>query len=158
MVRKTIFLVIIARFWKSHFYVKKEMFSMNFHKKCFKTTGRHSLAVWGSLFGEKQFLLIFVPFCWLDHKSSLNKSKFSSGFAPFKYGKKNKLSVYLVLVSEIDTFISKKKKFLWISTKMLQNNIKAQFYSMRLTLWRKTVFVNIYPFYWFDQKHFIKQI
>ena len=30
--------------------------------KCFKTTERHSLAVCGSLCGEKQFLLIFIPF------------------------------------------------------------------------------------------------
>ena len=38
--------------------------------------------------------------------------------------KTNFLSV-LVLVSEIATFMSKRKSSLWISTKMLQNNRKA---------------------------------
>ena len=53
-----------------------------------------SLAEYGSLCGEKQFLLIFIPFYWFEQKSCLNKSKFSSGFAPFKHGKKKKLSEY----------------------------------------------------------------
>ena len=55
-----------------------------FPQKCFKTTERHSLAVCGSLCGEKQFLLIFISFNWFDQKSFLNISKFSSGFAPFQ--------------------------------------------------------------------------
>ena len=70
------------------FYTKKENFSMNFPENA-KTTERHSLAVWGSVFGEKQFLLIFFPFYWFEKKKFLNKFKFSSGFAPFKHGKKN---------------------------------------------------------------------
>ena len=57
--------------------------------------------------------------------------------------KTNFLSIS-VLISEIATFMSKKKSSLWISTKMLQNNRKTFFSSMWLTLWRKTVFVNIY--------------
>ena len=52
---------------------------------------------------------------------------------------------FSVLVSAIVTFMSKKKSFLWISPKMLQNNRKPLIRSMWLTLWRKTVFVNIYP-------------
>ena len=60
---------------------------MNFPENA-KTTERHSLAVCGSFCGEKQFLLIFIPFYWFEKKSCLNKFKFSSGFAPFKHGKK----------------------------------------------------------------------
>ncbi len=36
-------------------------------RKRFKTTGKHNLAVCGSFCGEKQFLLIFVPFyCYVQ--------------------------------------------------------------------------------------------
>ena len=65
-----------------------------FPQKYFKTTEGHSLAVYGALCGEKQFLLIFIPFYWFDKKNCLNKSKFSSGFFPFKHGKKNKVFEY----------------------------------------------------------------
>ena len=50
-----------------------------------------------------------------------------------------------VLVSEIATFMSKKKVLDEFPTKMLQNNRKALFSSMWHILWRKTVFVSIYP-------------
>ena len=63
-----------------------------------------------------------------------------------------------VLVSEIATFLTKKRSSLWISPKMLQNNTKALFISMWLTLWRKTFFVNIYPLLLVWSKQFFKQI
>ena len=65
----------------------KEKFSMNYRKKL-QNTERHSLAVCGSLCGEKQFMFIFIPFYRFVQKSCLNKSKFSTGFASFKHGKK----------------------------------------------------------------------
>ena len=76
------------------FFDKKEKFSMNFPPKCFKTTESQSLAVYGSLCGEKQFLLIFIPCTGFMKNSGLNVSKFSSGLDPFKLGKKNKLSEF----------------------------------------------------------------
>ena len=82
-----------ARSCDSHFYVKGK-FLYVFPQKLFKTRERHSLAVYGSISGEKKFLFIFIPFYWFEKKSCLNKSKFSSGFAPFKHGQKNKLSEY----------------------------------------------------------------
>ena len=39
-----------------------------FPQKFFKTTEKHSLAVCGSLWGEKEFMLIFVPFYWFDQR------------------------------------------------------------------------------------------
>ena len=63
-----------------------------------------------------------------------------------------------VLLSKIVTFLSKKRSSLWISPKKLQNSRKAKFSSMWLTLRRKTVFVNIFPFWWFNQKNLFKQI
>ena len=102
---------------------KKSLYE--FPQKCFITTERHSLAVCGWLCWEKQFLLIFIPFTGLIKNSCLNKSKFYSGFAPFKHGKKKKILTISVLFSEIVTFMYKKKSSPWSFPKMLQNNWKA---------------------------------
>ena len=65
-------------------FQQKKKVHYEFSQKCIKTTQRHGLAVCGSICGEKQFLFKFIPFYWFDQKSCLNKSKFSSGFAPFQ--------------------------------------------------------------------------
>ena len=56
-------------------------------------------------------------------KSSLNVSKFSTGFAPFKHGKKNKLSVYFSTPFWDSYFFDKKEKF---SMNSYQNASKQQ--------------------------------
>ena len=66
-----------------NFWLKSDDFS-EFPRKCFKATGKHSLAVCCSFWGEKQFLLIFVPFYRFDKKVLFKKSKFSAGFTLFK--------------------------------------------------------------------------
>ena len=69
MVRKTDFLSIsvlvseIVKFW-----LKREILN-EFPPKCFNTTEKHSLAVCDPIWGEKQFLLIFVPFYWFDQNN-----------------------------------------------------------------------------------------
>ena len=94
MVRKTNFLSIsVLVFWDSHFFDKKIVLN-EFPQKCFKTTERHSLAVCDSICGENSFCLYLFHFTGLFQKNCLKKFKFFSGFAPFKYGKKNKLSEY----------------------------------------------------------------
>ena len=52
----------------------------------------HSLEVCSSLCGEKPFFVNI--FTGLNKKNCSNKSKFSSGLANFKHGKKYKLSEY----------------------------------------------------------------
>ena len=79
-----------------------------FPPKCFKTTERHSLTVLGSLFYYYYYYFFFITFTVLIKNNCLNKTKFSSGFAVFKHGKKNILSEYSVLVSQLVTFWSKK--------------------------------------------------
>ncbi len=71
-----------------------EISSLRISPKCFNVAGNHSLAVCGSFWGEKQFLLIFLPFNWFDQKQLFKQIQFSSTFAPFKHVKKNKLSEY----------------------------------------------------------------
>ncbi len=44
---------------------------MNFLKNAL-TTEKHRLAEYGSLCGEKQFLLIFISFYWFDQKDLFN--------------------------------------------------------------------------------------
>ena len=125
MVRKTDFLSISVLISEVVTFMSKKKVLYEFLQKFFKTTERHSLPVCGSLFVEKHFLLIFNPFYWFDQKNCLNKSKFYSGFSPFKHGKKNKFLTISVLVSEIVTFMYKKKSSLWISAKILQKNRKS---------------------------------
>ena len=71
--------------------------------------------------------------------------------------KTNFLSISVHL-SEIATFLTKKRSSLWIFPKMLQNNRKAKINCMWLSLRRKTVLLECVPFYWFDQKDLFKQI
>ena len=79
-----------------------------------------------SHFVEKNsFCWDLSPYTGLIKKSCLNKSKFSSGFFPFKHGKKNNVSEYFSVRFWERHFMSKKKSSLWISTKMLQKNRKA---------------------------------
>ena len=68
MVRKTNFLSISVIFFENVTFVSKKKSSIRISQKCFKTTERHSLAVCASVCGEKQFLLIFIPFFWFDQK------------------------------------------------------------------------------------------
>ena len=86
MVRKTIFLTIsgLVSAIVTFMSIKKVLYE--FPQKYFKTTEGHSLAVCGSLCGEKYFLLIYIPFNGLIKNISLYKSKFSSGFSRFKNG------------------------------------------------------------------------
>ena len=85
---------------------------MNLLKKSFKTTERHSLAVCGSLYGEKLFL-IFIPFYWFDQKQLFKQIQIFLRICPFKkMVRKTKFLSISVLVSEIDSFMSKKKSSL----------------------------------------------
>ena len=65
--RKTHFLIISELLSEIIFLTKKRIFR-KLARKCFKTTGMHSLAVCGLFRGEKQFLLIFVPFYCFEQK------------------------------------------------------------------------------------------
>ena len=92
MVRKTNFLSISVLICDIVTFMCKNKSSYEFPQKCFKTTERHSLALCGSRFGEKHFFKYLSPLTGLIKNSCLNKSNFSSRFAFFKHGRKNKLS------------------------------------------------------------------
>ena len=145
--KKKTFWVFQCSFLRLSLLCLKRKVLYEFLQKCFKTTERHSLAVCGLLCGEKQFLLIFIRFYWFDQKNLLKQIQIFLRICPFSnmVRKTNFLSIS-VLVSEIVIFMSKKKSSLWISTaKYFKTTERLSLASMWLTLWRKTVFVNIYP-------------
>ena len=84
MLRKTNFLSISMLFSERVTFLSQKRISLWILQKYFKTKEKHSLAECGSLWEEKLFLLMFVPYTGLIKKRCLNKSKFSSGYSPFQ--------------------------------------------------------------------------
>ena len=83
MVRKTNFLSILVLVSEIVTFMSKRKVLYEFPQKCFKTTERHSLAVCGSIWGEKHFLLIFVPFYWFDQKELFKQIQILLRICPF---------------------------------------------------------------------------
>ena len=132
---------------------------MNFPKKCFKKKETHSLAVCDTIWGEKQFMLIFVFFYWFYQKQVFKQIQIFLRICSFSniVRKTNFLNIS-VLVSEIVTFMSKKKSSPWISQKMLQKK-KTHSLAVCDTIWGEKQFMLIFVFfYWFYQKQVFKQI
>ena len=113
-----------ASFWASHFLEKSVVYS-ELAPKYFKTTEKHSLAVCVIL--RRNFFFVNIcPVLLLWIKGVIyNKSKFSSGFAPFQTCWEKYFLSISALLSEIVIFWTKKRSFMWISPKTLQNNRKA---------------------------------
>ena len=90
------------------FMYKKKVLS-EFPPNNFKTTESHSLALCGSLCGEKQFLLIFIPFYLFDKKKLFKQIQIFLRIYSFSnmVRKTNFLSIS-VLLSEIVPFLTKK--------------------------------------------------
>ena len=126
MVRKTNFLNISVLVSEIVILCLKRKVLHEFPQKCFKTTEKHSLAECDSIWGEKQFMLIFVFFYWFYQKQVFKQIQIFLRICSFSniVRKTNFLNIS-VLVSEIVTFMSKKKTSPWISQKMLQKKRNA---------------------------------
>ena len=126
LLRKVIFLNISELLSEIVNILNKKRCFHKFPQNCFKTTEKHSLALCGSFWGEKQFLLIFVPFYWFDQKQLFKQTQIFLRICPFSnlLRKTNILSISVQL-SVIVTFLTKERTFQWILPKMLQNNRKA---------------------------------
>ena len=145
MVRKTKFLSISVLVSAIITFMSKNISSLWISPKMLQNNSKAYVSSMWLTLRRKIFLLIFIPFTGLIKNSCLNKSKFSSSLPLLSMVRKTNFLSISVFFSEIVTFMSEKKSSLWISPKMLQNNRKAWFSSISHTLWRKTVFVNIYP-------------
>ena len=124
----------------ANFLIKREVIC-EFPPKCCKTTKKHSLAVCGSLWGEKPVYVNISLIFLIWSKTFAKQIQIFHRIFPFSnmLRKTNYLRLS-VLFSEIVTFWTKKRTSLWISPKMLQNNRITEFICMWLTLRRKTSF------------------
>ena len=75
------------------FGIKREVFS-ELAENAIKELKSIIFAVCDTFCGEKQFLLIIVPFYCFDQKVVCTKSKFSSGFSHFQTCWKSNISEY----------------------------------------------------------------
>ena len=130
-----------------------------FPKFCFKTTERHSLAVYGSFFGEKNFWLIFIPFYWFDQKQLLIEIHFFLRICQFQTWFE-KQTFYVFLCSFLrESHLCLKWNVLY---EFLQNCFKTT-KRHNLTVcgslcWEKQFLLIFIPFLMLDQKQLFRQI
>ncbi len=131
---------------------------MNFSKNASK---QEKSIVWlcGTLWGKNKFLLIFPTFYWFDQNQLFKQIQIYLRIYPFSnlLRKTNFLSIS-VLLSDIVTFLTKTRRYLWISPKKLQNNRKYSLAVCGSICGEKQFLLIFVPFYWFDQKPWFKQI
>ena len=159
LLRKINFLSISVLLSKIVTLWRKREVLCEFPQKCFKTTEKHSLAVCGSLWGEKQFLLIFVPFYWFDQKQMFKQIQIFLRIFQFSnmLRKKNFLCISVIL-SEIVTFLTEKKSSLWFFPKNAKITEKHSLAVCGSLSEEKKLLLIFVPSYWFDQKQLFKQI
>ena len=118
MVRKTNFLSIPVFVSEIITFLTKKSIFLWISLKMLQNNRKHSLAVCGSLWWGKQFLLIFIPFYRFDQKQLVKQIQIFLWICPFSnmVRKTNFVSIS-VFVYEIITFLNKKRGFLWISLK-----------------------------------------
>ena len=75
--------------------------------------------------GRKTVLLIFLPFYLFEQKQLINKSKFSSGFAPFQTFWEKQISEYFSAPFWDSDIFDWKDKFSVNFPQNLQNNRKT---------------------------------
>ena len=99
--------VLLSKY--SLFLLKREVFS-EFPQKCFKTTEKHSLAVYVLFWGEIQFLFIFVQFyCFEQKRLFTTNPNFPLDCSFSNLLRKTNFLSFSLLLSEIGTFLTKKR-------------------------------------------------
>ena len=159
MVRKTNFLSISVLVSAIVTFLTKKSRSLWIFQNCFKTTERHSLTVCGSIWEEKLFLLIFIPFYWFNQNQSCKQIQIFLWICPFSnmVRKTNFLSIS-VLVSAIVTLMSKKKTSLRFPPKCFKTTERHSL-AVCVPLCVEKQFLLIFiPIYWVDKKKLFKQI
>ena len=127
---------------------------MNFSKKCFKQQKSIDL-LYVAQFGEKKFLLIFVPFYLFDQIHLFKQSKFHR-ICPFSNVLKKTLPEYFSAPFRQSLFWLKREDTREFLRKCFKTTERHRL-AVRGSLWgEKKVFINICPFYWFYQKKLFK--
>ena len=100
LLRKTNFLIISMQLSEIVTFLTKKIFFGEFHRKCFKTTEKHSLAVCGS------------PFYCLEQKELFTTNSIFLLICPFSnLLRKTNFLIISELLSEISSFLTKKRSF-----------------------------------------------
>ena len=108
-------------------------------------------------FGGRNFFFRIWPFLLVWSKIFvLTNPNFTQDLPFSNMLRKTNFLSFSVLLSGIAIFLTKKRSSLWIFTKMLQNNRKAQFSCMCLTLGRITVFIRICSIWQVWSKRIVK--
>ena len=137
---------------KNFSLIKREFFS-EISRKCLKITGKYSLAVCGLLCGEKQFLLILIPFYWFDQKKLFKQIQIS--LLAFTYSnlftKTNFLCISVIL-SEIVFFGLNSEFFSELAQKCFKTSEKHSL-AVCGSFWGENQFLLIFvSFYCFERK------
>ena len=119
---------------------------------------KHSLALCDSIWGEKQFLLIFVTLYWIDQKQLFKQIQIFPGFSPFKHGKTNKLSEYFSALFWDSHFCLKREVLSEFPQKCFKTREKHSLSVCYSIIGENQFLLLFVTFYWFDQKHLFKQI
>ena len=112
--------------------------------------------MWLILGGETIFFRIWPFLLVWSKRFVLTNPNFTQDLPFSNMLRKTNFLSFSVLLSGIAIFLTKKRSSLWIFTKMLQNNRKAQFSCMCLTLGRITVFIRICPIWQVWSKRIVK--
>ncbi len=159
LLRKTNFTSISLFLYEGvTFLIKRKVFS-EFPWKCLKK-GQHSLAICGSLWGEKQVLLIFVPFYWFDQIQLFKQIQIFLRISHLSnlLRKTNFLSISVLLTEIVNCLIKKREVFSEFTRKCFKTTEKHSL-AVCGSLWgEKPFLLIIVPFYLFDQKHLLKEI
>ena len=159
MVRKTNSLCISVLVSEMSLLCLKRKVLYEFPPKCFKTAERHGLEVCGSISGEKQFLLIFIPFDWFEQKQLFKQILIFLRIYLFSnmVRKTNFLSIS-VIVSAIVILCLKRKVLYEYPQKCLKTRERPSLAVCGSLCGEKQFLLIFILFYWFDQKQLSKQI
>ena len=159
MVRKTKFLSISVLVSEIDTLCLKRKVLYEFPQKCFKTTKRPSLAVCGLVYGEKQFLLIFIPFYWFDQKKLFKQIQIFHRINPiWKMVRKTNFCVFQCFFFEIVTFLTKKEVLYEFPQKCFQTTERYSLAVCCSHCGEDQFLLIIIPFNWFVPKKLFKQI
>ena len=131
---------------------------MNVSKNALKKE-RHSLAICGSLWGEKQFLFIFIPFYWFDQKQFFKQILFFLSICRFQtWSEKQPFWVFQCSFQRYTILCLKRKVLYEFPQKCFKTTERYSLEVCSLLCEEKQFLLIFIPFYWFNRKQLFKQI
>ena len=130
---------------------------MNYTQNAYNNRKAMFSRIW-LIMWRKTVLLIFTLYHGWLKKSCLNKSKFSSRFAPFQTWQEKKLAEYFSACFCDSHFYVKRKVLYEFTPKCFKTTERHSLAVCDLLCVEKEFLFIFIPFYWFNQKQLFKQI